>query len=267
MADIPEGNLTERVIFGTLEPAARLSARLGLPLRRVKQLTELAYYREARRLGLKMSQIQELMSVGFSKVGTLSREWKQFGALSGAEVGLQRRVLLLLWSSPLTLSHLASAFPDSEFAEVEAVVAQMVEQGQLVEVPGRTLRYKVARNHNLLLRDDLLVRLNALQSLLGAVSQVVEARFFGRAGSTEDPSFARTLNFRARRQDLEKLERFYRESLFPLIEELDGAVEADEEDSIPIKLALVWVRDSEMDQANTRSRRAGSEQKDQGEEA
>jgi hypothetical protein len=198
-----------------------------------------------------MGQIQAVMSVGFSKVGTLSREWKEYGALTGSAVGVQRRVLLLLWGAPLTLRQVAVGFPELSLDQVEAALAEMVAQGQLSVVPGRTERYTVARNHNQLMRDDLLVRLNALQSLFESVAQVVEARFFGRG--VEEPAFARTVNFRARRADLEKLDRFYKEALFPLIEELDGAVGAGEADSVPLKLTLLWVRDAAMDEASQES--------------
>ncbi len=245
---VPRESLQERVTFATLGPMARLAVRFQLPLKRVKQLTELAYYQETRRKGLKMAQIQEVMSIGFSKVGTLSRQLKDYHAMLGSDFGIQRRILLLLWAVPLTQKHLVGAFPDVEPEQVVEVLGQMVAQGTLEIVDGRTERYALVANHNQLLQDHWYSRLNALGSLMANAVQVVEARFFdGR-----DEAFVRTLNFRVRASDVPKLQAFYKEHLFPLIEELDGAVGQDEP-SVPIKLSFMWVQDEDTENDHART--------------
>lgn len=241
---------TERVLFSTLVPMARLATRLQLPLRRVKQLAELAYYQEARQRGLKMAEIQEVMSVGFSKVGTMSRQLKDYHGALGSDFSLQRRILLLLWAVPLTEKHLIGAFPDSEPHEVQEALREMVQQGRLKVIPGRTERFELVAQHNQLLQDHWFARLGALDSLLSSVIQVVEARFFGRG---QEAAFVRTLNFRARPQDLWKLEKFYRESLFALVQELDEAATPDQA-SVPIKLSWLWVRDEDIETDDIRAR-------------
>ncbi len=252
-------DLHERIAFAMTLPLARLAGRFRIPLRRVKQLSELAYYQEMRRRGLRMAQIQEVMSVGFSKVGTLSRQFKDYHAMSGAEVGLQRRILLLLWAAPLTQKHILGALPDEDPEQVLQVLTQMVQQAQLILVQGRTARYQVATQHNPLLKDQLLVRLSALQSLMTNVAQTVHARFLPNTESGEAiPAFVRTLNFRMRPEDLPKLERFYREALFPLIEELDGAVSSEQEDTLPIKLSFLWSQDTDRDEAEPQDDPAGT---------
>ncbi len=256
MAAQTEGEgLEEQVIFAVLLPMARLAARFGVPLRRIKQLSELAYYQELRRLGLRMRDIQDVMSIGFSKVGTLSRQLKVYHARPDSDFGLQRRILLLLWALPLTEKHLLAAFPEVEAEVVRGVLREMVSRGRLEVIAGRTERFGVVENHNLLLQDGRLARLSALGSLMTNAVEVIEARFFARG----EGAFARTLNFRVRAEDVGRLEAFYREALIPLVQELDEAVERDAGGaSAPIKLSMMWARDTERDQDDARGQGSGS---------
>lgn len=232
----------ERILFATLIPLARLAVALGVPLRRLKQLTELAVYEETRRKGMKMKEIQAAMSVGFSKVGTLSQEHKLFHASDAPDFDLQRRILLVLWALPLTEKHLCAAFPDVEPEHIASTLAGMLEEERLIEKPGRTPRYTVATNHNLFVQDGLFARISALRSLMNQVYHVIHARFFGK----DTPAFARTLNFRVRTSDIPRLEQFYREQLFALVEELDEAV-GPNTPSVPVKLSFLWSADPDRE--------------------
>ena len=233
-------DVSERIAFAALGPLARIASRIALPLRRAKQLTELAYYQEARRRGFKIREIQDLMSVGFSKAGSLSRQLKDYFSEPDLEIGLQRRVLLLLWGVPLTRKRIASALEGYDADEVNRTIDRMVEEGRLEEVPGRTTRYQVVVNHQSLVEDRWIARVEALNSLMTTLAQTVEARFF----ASDDRAFVRNLSFRVRPEDLPKLHALYREHIIPLIQELDGAVESDD-DSLPLRFAVMWTPDSD----------------------
>ena len=242
----PPSPLNERILFATLIPMARLAVALRIPLRRIKQLTELAFYEETRRQNMSMKEIQSTMSIGFSKVGMLSREHKDFHATNGPDASLPRRILLVLWAVPLTEKHLCSAFPEIDKAQLKATIHEMVEQGRLVEQPGRTPRYTVAKNHNQFTKDSVFSRISSLSSLMSQVFMVIHARFF----RTEEPALARTINFRVRDADLPRLNQFYKDALFPLIQTLDEAA-GPESKSIPIKLSFLWSRDHDRETEDT----------------
>ena len=233
-------DVSERIAYAALGPLARIASRIALPLRRAKQLTELAYYQEARRRGFKIREIQDLMSVGFSKAGSLSRQLKDYFSEPDLEIGLQRRVLLLLWGVPLTRKRIASALEGYDAEEVDRTIDRMLAEGRLEEVPGRTTRYQVVVNHQSLVEDRWIARVEALNSLMTTLAQTVEARFF----ESDDRAFVRNLSFRVRPEDLPKLQALYREQIIPLIQELDGAVES-EDDTLPLRLAVMWTPDSD----------------------
>ena len=53
----------KRVLFSTLLPAVRIATGALTPLKEMKKLVELAYYREARRQQHKLKEICELLSI------------------------------------------------------------------------------------------------------------------------------------------------------------------------------------------------------------
>lgn len=243
---IPRDELRERVIFAVLGPMARLATDFRISLKRIKQLAELSYYKENRRRGHRMQEIQDVMGVGFSKVGTLSRQLKDHYGKPGSGLGIQRRLILLLWAVPLTEKHLLSAFPDVDHGLVLEQLQELIAEGVLVEQPGRTPTYAVQEQLAGLVDDRWVARLEALSSLMTNVTQVIQQRFFAERA---EPAFVRTLNFRARPEDLARLEAVYREVVLPLVQELDAEVTADEA-SVPVKLSLLWARDTDRDDVN-----------------
>ena len=114
--------LERHILLSALIPVARIASHLGIPLREIKQLTELAYYREVRRRRVKMKDVSRLMSVSMSKVGLLSKQLKDHFAVADRDYELPRRVLSVLWATPLTLARLQAALPDEEPDDVEAAV-------------------------------------------------------------------------------------------------------------------------------------------------
>ncbi|MEO1271141.1 MAG: hypothetical protein AAFX99_23870 [Myxococcota bacterium] len=243
---VPRDTLGERVMMAALRTTAALATDFRLPLKRMKQLTELAYYRENRRRGYRMKEIQEVMGVGFSKVGTLSRQLKEHHAQPGSGLGIQRRLVLLLWAVPLTQKHLLSVFPEVDNALVLEQLQALVAEGVLVEEQGRTPTYRVEKRLAGLVKDRWVARLEALNSLMGNVTQVIQQRFFPEHPDEEPMAFVRTLHFRARPEDVERLEAVYRDVVLPLVQELDAQVEADAP-SVPLRLSYLWALDNERD--------------------
>lgn len=233
-------DIVTRLTFAALRPAARLALRGGLALRDAKKFMELAYYQEARKRGLKMKEIAELMSISMAKVGLLSKDLKEHFLEPEQEHGIARQVLSLLWAAPLTQARIAQALEEFDADEVAAALEQLEEQNRVRRNEGRTDVFELAAPRHRLETDPWMAKVDGLNTLLDSVSKAVRARFF----VGDERAMVRNVAFRVRAEDVEKLREHYEEHLFPLICELDEAVDPDD-DSVPIKLSILWSPDEE----------------------
>jgi hypothetical protein len=228
-------SMTSRLLLGALLGAARIAANRLVPLKQLKQLVELAYYREARRRGLKMREMRDLMAVSMSKVGLLSKDLKAWYSEPYREHELPQRILNLLWAGPLSEHAIGAALDDAEPEEVAGAIRKLVDAGELMEEPGRTVvRYRLTRQAYRRVEGEWMARVSAANDVWRTAAMAVEARFL--AG--DDRAMARTLHFRAREDDLPELKAAYERHIFPLVCELDARVTADEP-SVGIHLSYV----------------------------
>ncbi len=232
---LPPDRFREQVTFATLVPAARLASRFGISLREMKQLVELACYREARRRGWKMKEIRAALSISMSKVGLLSKDLKERFAGMDPESAVVPSILSVLWAGPLSEVRLVNALVDFDEANVRAGLARLLSEGSVREVPGRTVRYEIGGNQHRLVRAPWMARIDALHDLMGTVVGAVEARFF----DDDDRAFARALKFRVRPEDIPRLRALYEEQMFKLVVELDAAA-SDADDAVPFEFAVLW---------------------------
>ena len=231
-------DLVKRLTYAALRPAARLAVRGGFALRDMKKLIELAYYQEARRRGLKMKEISQLMSISMAKVGLLSKDLKEYFLQPELEHGVGRQILSLLWAAPLSEARIAQALPEFEADEVSAALRQLVDDGRITPLDGRTEVYALAAPMHRLQTDPWMAKVDGLNTLLDSVSLAVHGRFF----RDDKRSMVRNVAFRVRDEDLDRLREHYEQQLFPLICELDEAVSGTD-DSVPIRLSILWAPD------------------------
>lgn len=232
--EISDEELRDRVLYALLGPAARIALAFGVPLADVRERAEMAYYHETKRRGLKMKEVATLMNVSMSKVALLSRGLKANFVSQAAE--LPRRIEFMLWAQPLTLAKMKQVLTDATAAEVNTAVRELLENGRIEKFreDQKTL-YRLTIATDRRVWDNWLARIDGLNNALGNVADAVYARFF----TAGEASFARTLSFRIRREDLPLLRRFYEEQLFPLVSELDANT-TDDDDHVAIDLSLFW---------------------------
>ena len=245
---VDHNELQKRLLIALLNPVARLALRFEAPVKYVRELTELMYYREARRKELKHEEIQQIMDVGMSKVASLSKRLKATLGAEQTALGLERRIIMLLWAQPLTATKICNALDDTPEDQVTATLERMVEQKRLEHVEGRTLRYALTSGRYRLVEDRWVARFEALNSFTRTVQTAIEARFLD-----DDPdAFVRNLRFHVRDADRPRLRKLYEEALFPLVNELEEASQKHG-DGRAIQLALVWANDPESDEDHERS--------------
>lgn len=232
--------LNIQIIYSLLLPAARMAATFGIPLRKMKQLLELAYYQESKKRHLKMKDIRKLMSVSMSKVGLLSKHLKEHFSQPDTQFGLPRKILSLLWASPLSESRIIQALDEFDVDTIRKALAEMVREKRLKLENRRTPLYRLGLAQYRQPQDMWISKLDGLNNLLFSVARTVEARFLRDDGR----AFARTLNFRVPSSALSQLIDYYKK-LFDLVCELDSS--AEESDSIPINLSMLWALDKEQE--------------------
>ncbi len=227
-----------RIAFAVLAPFARVAVNWRLPLRAAKQLIELAYYAEARRRGYKLREVAELLSVSMSKLGLMSRDLKEIFDEGTAGQTTARRVLSVLGAGPLSEAKLLSVLDDEA---VKAVLDDMVDQKLLELVAGRTPLYRLAAAQYRLVQEPWMARYDALNHLMTAVGQTIDARFERGDGA----AMARTLSFKIRPEDHTRLAELYEKQLVPLILELDAAAVAAGDAGMAMNVAVMWAPDND----------------------
>jgi hypothetical protein len=235
--DIATDELQDRVLYALLGPAGRLARLFATPLTTLRDWAEMAYYHETKRHDLKMKEVAELMDVSISKVALLSRALKENFLRDVEDAELPRRIEFMLWAEPLSLAKIKQVLTETEPERVEEVVQDLVEQGRVkpVEADNNVL-YELQIATDRRVWDSWLARIDGLNNVLRNVTDAIYARFF----TDEDAAFARTLTFRIRPGDLERLHEFYENQLFTIVEELDTLAEEDPDSAVPISLSLFW---------------------------
>jgi hypothetical protein len=230
-----------RIAFAVLAPFARVAVNWALSLREAKQLIELAYYAEARRRGHKLREVSELLSVSMSKLGLLSRDLKEIFDEGTTGQTTARRVLSVLGAGPLSEAKLLSVLDDVEAESVKSVLGEMVAQQLLEIVPGRTPLYRLASAQYRLVQEPWMARYDALNHLMTAVGQTIDARF----ERGDSAAMARTLSFKIRREDRARLTELYEKQIVPLIVELDQAAVAAGDAGVEMNVAIMWAPDND----------------------
>lgn len=236
---MPKDELSSRVLFTLLQSSARLGLALGASRKGLSEWLDMALFRAARSRGLKLSETAELLQVSMRKASRLSKQLKQNFLDADAEVGLPRRIEFMLWGEPLGEKRLARALgvPGPEIREA---LQDLVAAGRIEARSGRTVLYSVAHKDSRLVRDGWMSRLDGLADLVDTVTEAVSARFFG-----QDPrSFARTISFRARPEDIQQLRDLYEEHIWPTISAMDGAAQQlPDEETETLAMSIVWAPD------------------------
>lgn len=235
-----EDNLPTRVVFATLRPAVKLAMSAGVSLKDAKRFIELAYYKEARSQGLKMREMADLLSVSMSKVGLLSKQLKEHFLEPELEHGVARQILSLLWASPLTEARIAQALDEFDDDDVARAIDQLVEEGRIRRIEGRTDQFELTSEAHRLSTDAWMAKVDGLNTLMDSVSSAISARF----DRGDDRALVRNIAFRVRAEDVDELKKLYQEVIFKKIVELDAAVEGDET-SVPIRMSVLWSPDEE----------------------
>ena len=227
--------LERRVIYSMMVPGVRLARAFGVPLKEVGEWVELGYLKELLDGGFKLKNAAELLKVSVRKVSMLSSRLRENFFLPELEHELPARIEFMLWAEPLSRKRIKQYLSSSNEDAVDDAIDLLVEQGRIREVDGRTTTFEVVTNEQRLVRDDLMARIDALNTLLGNVTDAVFGRFFQK----DEKAFARSLQFRVRAEDLPRLKALYQEHVWRELSALDEAARQDP-NAISMGATLCW---------------------------
>lgn len=227
-------------------PATTLASEAEVPLRELKRLTELSAYSELKRRRMSMKSIAGRLGISVPKVSLLSKGLKAYFSRPTESYTLERRVVTMLRGGPETVLRLTrDAGPEVDETDMRDVLAALVEQGVVEEVRGRTTRYQICSASYRRALPPWVARVDALRDMMGAVTDVIRARFV----EADERAFARTVAVRVKPEALERLRTLYETEVFPLLVELDQAAADDPAaDDVAIRLSIFWAPDSDAEQ-------------------
>lgn len=237
--DLERTEFRSRVLHSLLTPVVRLARRFGISMKGLLRAVEMAYYHELKQDQLTMREIGEQLDLSMRKVALLSRALKTNFFQPELAHDLPRRIEFMLWAAPLSEARICQVLPAVAPAEIAQALAELLEQGRIVEAPGRTVTYRLASGKSRLRRQSWVQRIGGLNSLMGNVGEAVYARFFAGEPSA---AFARTVALHVRREDLPNLERLYEELIFETLSRMDDAAR-DQSDTVGINFSVLWSPD------------------------
>ena len=227
--------LERRVLYAMWLPGVRLSRAFNVALKEAGEWVELAYLREFIDEGVKLKDAAGLLDVSVRKVSQLASRLRENFFAPEVDHELPARVEFALWASPLSRKRIKQYLASFDEALIDGAIDALIEKGRVREVPGRTTTYEVVYGAARLVGDDLMSRIDALNTMLSNVTDAIFGRFF----HNEQRAFVRSLQFRIRPEDLPKLRALYEESVWEALRQLDERAR-DDPDAIPMGATLCW---------------------------
>lgn len=227
--------LERRVIYSMLVPGIRLSRAFQIPLKEVGEWVELGYLKELLDAGFKLKDAADKLKVSVRKVSMLSSRLRENFFAPELEHELPARVEFMLWTEPLSKKRIKQYLSSFDEDAIDDAIDLLEEQGRIRLLDGRTPTYEVVQSAQRLVRDDLMARIDGLNTMLANVTDAVFGRFF----RDDKKTFARSLQFRVRPEDLPRLEKLYEEHIWTTLSQLDEAAH-DDPHAIPMGATLSW---------------------------
>lgn len=190
--------LSSRLVYSLLKAAVRVAAGFGMPLQRLTQLAQTAYFEELRRTNPRdLQAVADQLGVSVRTAGTIHRRLKGAFFAPENEVAPLRAVTGALLSGARTQAELATA-TDLDDDALRRALRLLGEHGW-VEREGP--RFRVATGIRSFVTDETMRRVDGLNNQMDVLAGSVWARFV----DPKPGAGARTWVFAARPQDFEQL--------------------------------------------------------------
>lgn len=227
--------LRQRVVYSMLLPAVRLARVFGMSLKELRGWLDAAYFQELRAQGLTQREIAAVLQVSERTAVKLSKDLREAFLRPEVAHSLPLRIEFMLGAEAMGEARLQQVMPEVDPAAIRAALEELVGQGRVKEVRGRTVKFAPSSPVRRLLRDSWMDRIGALNSFGDNLSNAVYGRFF----QSEKRAFARTLTFRGDKALFDELASFYADVVLPGLRALH--VTNDDGDAVEAaQVSLCW---------------------------
>ena len=234
-SDIPPKELQRRVLYSLIMSAVRIARKFRIPLKELISLVETGYFREIRAEGRTLKESAELLGVSQRTAVRLSKQLRDAFFIPEVGHNLPRRIEFMLATRPMGAARLVQVLRDTDASLVEQTIQDLLAGGRIREVRGRTLMYEAVTDLRRLPRDTWMARVGGLNSFVENITNTTYGRFF----TGDQRTFARTLTFSLRPEDLEVLGALYEQQVLRTVRELGDEADAAES-AVDMQLSVCW---------------------------
>lgn len=234
--------LRQRAVYSLFRPAVRLARRFRVPLKRLAQWLQIAYFHELRQQGLTLKEIADRLDVGMRKAAELSRQMKGQFCRPEFEHGLPRRIEFMLWAETLSRARIHQLMRTDGINEdeVEAAIDRLLEERRIRPVEGKKDVLTVTSTRARLVSPPWMARIDGLNNLVANLGRVTEDRVLNQRPT----ALLRTLSFRLRPEDVVELRDLYETVLSPRLAELEKRA-SERSDALSMSLSILWAVEQE----------------------
>lgn len=226
--------LQQRILHAFGRSIAMLSDAFGTTLKDAQETVRMAYFHEMKSRGLKLREIAEQLDVSERHVKRLQKGFRETFLDAEREYDLPVRIEFLLWATPVSrrkVKQLLKRFEPSE-ESIDEAIERLIEEKRVQEIDGELQVQQAVHSK---LSHVWLSRIGGLRSFISNLTDAAYARFI----DDEPEAFARTMSFLIQEGDVEKLQDHFRESLIPLIQEIDEEAQQAELNE-QFRLSICW---------------------------
>lgn len=167
--------LAARLVYSLLKAAVGMAARFGLPLDRLIELTQIAYFEEHRRGAPRdLATVAAQLGVSLRTAGTLNKKLKGEFFAPERDVEPIRRLTGLLTGRDMSLGELRRGTLDLDPDQLRRALRFLIDNGWVEEVDAR---YRIQKTHRSFVTADIDRRIDALNNQIDILSRSVWSGF------------------------------------------------------------------------------------------
>lgn len=224
-----------RVIYSLMKPIVKLAAANQIEMSQLGPWLQVAYFHALKEQGLKMRQMSSVMGLSMRKIAMLSKRLKQNFLRPEEEVELPRQIEFILWAEPLSFARLMQGLPQASEEAVLNAIEILIAQERIYLISGRVSVYSISSTTRRIVGREWKGKIDGLNHVMNTVFNAT----YGKLIKNDERAFARTLQMHIRDGDIEKLTRFYSETVFPFLVQLDSDA-SESTTPIPFEVSLLW---------------------------
>jgi hypothetical protein len=210
-----------KVLYLTFLPSVRLARRLGINLKDIKDLLEIAYCNETKKANLSTKQTLALLKISQSKLSILLKKLKKhFLTFSNTNnIDTAKIIETALWGEPLSESRLCQILQDQQPKDIKSALKKLIEDEKIIEdKTGRIITYSPNNQKGAsIIENDFNGQMIDVQKFLKSIADLIYTRFFSDSKNT----FFKTTTLKIKKTKIFKLKKLYKKTIWKRLAKWD----------------------------------------------